>query len=70
MKSFFEFNRNSPEERQERNKLYPELAKFHIALREEMSEEEYQAYYTSEQESSKSSRPILYQTKHQWISAY
>ncbi|WP_299824286.1 hypothetical protein [uncultured Pontibacter sp.] len=70
MKSFFEFNRNSPEERQERNKLYPELARFHIALREEMSEEEYQAYYNSEQESHKRSRPMLYQSKSKWISTY
>lgn len=70
MKSFFEFNRNSPEERRERNRLYPELAKFHIALREEMSEEEYQAYYSSEQESLKHTKPMLYQTSTKWISAY
>ena len=69
MKSFFDFNRNSPEERRERNQLYPELAKFHIALREEMSEEEYQAYYASEQEALKRNRPMLYQTSSRWISA-
>lgn len=70
MKSFFDFNRNSPEERQERNELYPELARFHIALREEMDEEEYQAFYNSEKESLKRSKPILYQTSSKWIPAY
>ncbi|WP_230407154.1 hypothetical protein [Pontibacter cellulosilyticus] len=68
MKSFFDFNRNSPEERRERNQLYPELARFHIALREEMSEEEYQAFYASEQEALKRARPMLYQTSSRWIS--
>jgi hypothetical protein len=52
-KSFYDFNRNSPRERQERNQLYPELAKFHIALREEMSEEEYQQFFKAEREASK-----------------
>ncbi|WP_439880036.1 hypothetical protein ACSX1A_12800 [Pontibacter sp. MBLB2868] len=70
MKSFFDFNRNSPEERQERNKMYPELSRFHIALREEMSEEEYQAFYASEKESLRQSRPIIHQNKNKWISAY
>ncbi len=70
MKSFFDYNRSSPEERMERNKLYPELAKFHIALREEMDDEEYQAFYTSEKESLKKSKPILHQTKNKWLSAY
>jgi hypothetical protein len=70
MKSFFDFNRNSPEERMVRNKMYPELAKFHIALREEMGEEEYQAYYSSEKESLKRNKPIVYQSKRKWISAY
>ena len=69
MKSFFEFNRNSPAERQERNRLYPELAKFHIALREEMSEDEYQAFFNSEKEAQRPARPILHQTQHKWISA-
>lgn len=53
VKSFYDFNRDSPQERQERNQLYPELAKFHIALREEMSEEEYQAFFRAEKEASK-----------------
>ena len=53
VKSFYEFNLSSPRERQERNQLYPELAKFHIALREEMSEEEYQEFYKAEKEAAK-----------------
>jgi hypothetical protein len=53
VKSFYDFNRNSPQERQERNQLYPELAKFHIALREEMSEEEYQEFFEAEKKANK-----------------
>ncbi|MFT2010174.1 hypothetical protein ACMA1I_15980 [Pontibacter sp. 13R65] len=53
MKSFYEFNPDSPEERQEREKMYPELSKFHIALREELSEEEYFSFYSAEKESFK-----------------
>lgn len=52
-KSFYDFNRDNPQERQERNQLYPELAKFHIALREEMSEEEYQQFFKAEKDASK-----------------
>ena len=51
MKNFYDFNVSSPKERQERNKLYPALASFHIALREELSEEEYQKFFQSEKES-------------------
>ncbi|MFC5272291.1 hypothetical protein [Adhaeribacter terreus] len=47
-KNFYEFNLSSLQERLERNNLFPELAKFHIALREELTEEEYQAFYNSE----------------------
>ncbi|WP_242926987.1 hypothetical protein [Pontibacter vulgaris] len=68
MKSFYDFNRDNPQERQERNNLYPELAKFHIALREELSEEEYQQFFKSEQESIK---PTFLQNPtntRQWIS--
>ncbi|MDX5418696.1 MAG: hypothetical protein LPK09_05730 [Hymenobacteraceae bacterium] len=50
VKSFYDFNRDNPQERQERNRLYPELANFHIALREEMSEEEYQEFFKAEKE--------------------
>ena len=69
-KSFYDFNLNSPEERQERNQLYPELAKFHIALREELSEEEYQEFFKSEKEASRTRimpKTTTTATTHQWI---
>jgi hypothetical protein len=69
MKSFYDFNRDNPQEREERNKLYPELAKFHIALREELSEEEYQKFFESEQEANKSALPYHTPNTRQWISA-
>ena len=47
-KNFYDFNLESKQERQERNTLFPEMAKFHIALREELNEEEYQAFYNAE----------------------
>ncbi len=59
MKSFYDFNRNSPQERRERNSLYPQLAQFHIALREELSDEEYQAFFNSETEAQKHYKQIF-----------
>lgn len=50
-KNFYDFNLSSLQERQERNNLFPELAKFHIALREEMTEEEYQEFFQAEKDS-------------------
>jgi len=47
-KTFYDFNLSSLQERQERNNLFPELARFHIALREELSEEEYIAFFEGE----------------------
>jgi hypothetical protein len=47
-KNFYDFNLSCLHERQERNNLFPELAKFHLALREELTEEEYQAFYNAE----------------------
>ncbi|MBF9253973.1 hypothetical protein I2I11_11780 [Pontibacter sp. 172403-2] len=70
MKSFYEFNRNSPQERRERNSLYPKLARFHIALREELSEEEYQAFYRAEKEALASYKPMYNQTQNRWAAAY
>lgn len=69
MKSFYDFNTNSPEERSERNKLYPELASFHIALREELSEEEYQQFYKAEKEISQRPMPLNQNPAHKWITA-
>jgi hypothetical protein len=50
-KSFYDFNLNSVEERLERSHLFPKLTGFYLALQEELSEAEYQAFYTSEKES-------------------
>ena len=67
MKSFYDFNRNNPEERLEQYELYPEMALFHIALREEMEEEEYLAFYRAEKESARRmSAPIFQQNRRQW----
>jgi hypothetical protein len=49
-KSFYDYNLGSPQERQERNALFPEMAKFHIALREELSENEYNDFFNAEKE--------------------
>lgn len=67
VKSFYDFNRDSRKERQERNQLYPELAKFHIALREEMSEEEYQEFYRAEKEAAKNLMIPKPNPTSQWI---
>jgi len=66
MKSFYDFNRNSPQERRERNNLYPKLAQFHIALREELSDEEYQAFYLAEKEALARYNPMYNQTSGKW----
>ncbi|QCR23359.1 hypothetical protein [Pontibacter sp. SGAir0037] len=69
-KSFYDFNSSNPQERQERNQLYPELAQFHIALREELGEEEYQLFYKAEKESiRKVPAAMLYQNTTKWITA-
>ncbi|MCC9167653.1 hypothetical protein [Pontibacter harenae] len=69
MKSYYDFKNDSPQERLERNSLYPELAKFHIALREELGEEEYQAFYQAEKEAMKLYAPMYHQTGNQRIYA-
>ncbi|HEY4652458.1 MAG TPA: hypothetical protein VIG72_13635 [Pontibacter sp.] len=69
MKSFYDFNLENPQERLERNRLYPELASFHIALREELSEEEYQQFYKAEKEISQKHMHQKQNPKHQWITA-
>lgn len=71
MKSFYDYNRNNPEERLERNLLYPEMAMFHIALREELGEEEYQQFFYAEKEATKrkASSAMLNQTSRRWATA-
>ncbi len=44
----------------EQYKLYPEMALFHIALREEMGDEEYHAFYRAEQESAAYKTPRVH----------
>jgi hypothetical protein len=51
MKNFFEYDLNSPQERQERFEHYPELSKFYIALSEELSHEEYEKFCETEKQS-------------------
>ena len=51
MKSFFDYDVNSPQERQERFEHYPELSKFYIALSEELSPEECEKFYEAEKQS-------------------
>lgn len=69
MKSFYDFNRSSPEERQQQYKHYPEMALFHIALREELGEEEYNAFYSAEQEAAqkRSITSMSHQTSRKWV---
>lgn len=69
MKSFYDFDINNPQERKMRNSLYPELASFHIALREELTDEEYQQFYKSEKESIKKMSSVFHQTTGKWIRA-
>lgn len=70
MRSFYDFNRSSPQERKEQYKHYPELALFHIALREELGEEEYNAFYRAEQEAQKRFiTPMSHQKNNTWATA-
>ena len=50
MKSFYDYDANNPAERQERYAYYPELSKFHMALQDELSDEEYETYFETEKQ--------------------
>jgi hypothetical protein len=65
-KSFYDFNLNSLQERQERNNLYPELARFHIALREELREDEYQDFFNAERESFRQAMAMNQIAQRKW----
>lgn len=69
MKSFYDFNRNNPEERMQQYKLFPEMALYHIALREEMEEEEYLEFYQAEKEAVKRMAPMFHQRNRVWATA-
>ncbi|ARS36252.1 hypothetical protein [Pontibacter actiniarum] len=70
MRSFYDFNRSIPREREEQYNLYPEMALYHIALREELGEEEYNAFYSAEKEAQQRFIvPMYNQTTPQWTTA-
>lgn len=50
MKNFFDYDANSPQERQERFEHFPELSKFYIALSEELAQEEYENFVEAEKQ--------------------
>ena len=50
MKNFFDYDLNNPAERQERTTHYPELSMFHMALQDELTDDEYQTYFDSEKQ--------------------
>lgn len=50
MKNFFDYDLNNPAERQERSAHYPELSNFHLALQDELPDDEYQTYFESEKQ--------------------
>ena len=68
-KTFYDFNLNSLQERQERNNLFPELARFHIALREELQEDEYMDFFNAEKESLKQALAQKQSFKIAWAEA-
>ncbi len=49
--------------------MYPEMALFHVALREELGEEEYNAFYRAEKESQRFTVPMYHQTTSKWVHA-
>ena len=67
MKKFFDYDANSPQERQERFEQYPELSKFYIALSEELAQEEYENFVEAEKQSYFSFSPNKPNPQAQWI---
>jgi hypothetical protein len=67
MKHFFDYDLNSPQERQERFEHYPELSKFYIALREELPQDEYEKLYEAEKQSFNSLTQSNSQNQLQWV---
>lgn len=67
MKNFFDYDLNNPQERQERFQNYPELSKFYMALREELSQDEYEKLYEAEKQSFNSLTQSNSRNKLQWI---
>ncbi|QNF32536.1 hypothetical protein HUW51_07280 [Adhaeribacter swui] len=66
MKSFYDYDVDNPAERQERYNTYPELSRFHMALQDELTDEEYQGYFESEKQLVKPT-PSVNTTQTRWI---
>lgn len=66
MKNFFDYDANNPAERQERYAHYPELSKFHMALQDELSDDEYETYFESEKQLI-TQTPLANTVRAQWI---
>jgi len=67
MKNFFDYDANSPQERQERFENYPELSKFYIALSEELARDEYEKFLEAEKQSYYSLSINTSNNQAQWI---
>ncbi len=66
MKSFYDYDLDNPAERQERYTIYPELSLFHMALQDELTDDEYQTYYESEKQLVKPT-PVVNNFQTRWI---
>ncbi|RDC65433.1 hypothetical protein [Adhaeribacter pallidiroseus] len=66
MKSFYDYDVDNPTERQERYTTYPELSRFHMALQDELTDDEYQTYYESEKQLIKPT-PVANNFQTRWI---
>ncbi len=66
MKSFYDYDVDNPAERQERYTFYPELSKFHMALQDELTDDEYQTYYEAEKQLVKPT-PAVNNFQTRWI---
>jgi len=69
MRTFYDFNRSIPQEREEQYKLFPAMSLYHIALREELGEEEYQQFYKAEREAQQQITLARQQRTGKWMHA-
>ena len=67
MKSFYDYDANNPAERRERYTHFPELSMFHMALQDELTDDEYQTFFDTEKQFI-SPTPAANSVKTQWIS--
>ncbi len=66
MKSFYDYDVDNPAEWQERYTTYPELSKFHMALQDELTDDEYQTYFESEKRLVEP-KPLVNNFQTRWI---